>query len=311
MSKFNKRVSKQINGSRSYRREVRTEGFESTQNSQLWITRIAGSVGDYDGMLEQSVGTGGDYTLLGDSTNLPITSTTGNVATFGHQSWRMENYFESYKFTNICEHPVTLSVYEFVSKQTRALEGAASADRQFLHDYEKGHDLYLSDGTKTSTVASQDAGIAAVSSNQLTVYSSTKTPTNSHTRKFWKMLQKRKIVMNPGDTATYKLRVKGINYDPSTYKRITEGTADAELIAGITKTFLFAFHGPLGRSSVAGEHATVGLMTVDVGLERMIKCKIIPLFNAKRQRWEQLDIDDLTGKTLVGPTEHELLDDVN
>lgn len=311
MSAFNKRISTQINGSRSYDKEARVDGYESPQNGMLWTTREAGSVQDFDTMLETAPGTGGAYTTLGDTNDQTITSTSGSLS--GHQKWSFYNYVEAYKFTNIGEHPLHLILEEYVCKQSRALEGAiACAEDQFFYDFQKGYDQHRATGSAVGTTGATDTGIiTAASTNSLISYSNTLSSTNAYMQKFWKRLKRRKIKMNPGDEAEYKCRVKNIVYDPERYKHTTEDSDDIDMIKGVTKIVLWRFYGPLGRSSVAGEHAIVGLMKCDLGVERRIKAKFIPLLASKKQRYNTLVFDDLTGKTLVGPTEHALLDDAN
>lgn len=315
MSRFDKRLSSAINGVRTYKVEARSEGYESTVNAAYWIAREAGSKDCFDLMLETAVGAGGNYTLLGDTADLPITTSTGNAATKGNQVWWFENYKEQYKFTNIGEHPLTLEVWEYVAKSSRSLEAGATVERQFMADAKHGHDQFLPDGVSTTSVISGD-NLLSVSNNEGTCYSTTMTPSTSpFMRKLWKRLKRRKVVLDPQDVAHFTCFVKNMRYDPEKYAMVTEdggaGGDDTNIIAGITKVVCWSFHGPIGRSSVAGEENIVGLIKADLAVERSIRSKIYPLLNAKKQKISTLNIDDTTGKTMVHPADHDLLDDDN
>lgn len=312
-------VSRQLFGIRKYREEARTEGIENTVNMIKWKSHGFYDPAFMDSVLESTT-SGATYTYLGDAsnaaeTNGPLKLTGGDAdAVRKNQKWIFKNFRAAHEFTNVGEHALFLGVYEYVATRGGVyINSLGSTANQLMYDVEQGIDAHIATGASSASSKTGQFLLGTRLNNVLETHSGYLKPYNRHIAKQWKLLKKRTIKLDPGDTARYLIRFKNYTYDISKVRGNAD-SADAgakDIIPGITKGLIIEVRGPIGRSSVVGENDVVGYIKADLAVTRNITGQIVPLVNRENYTHMELGHDDLSTKTMVHPTEHSMVDDDN
>ena len=88
------------------------------------------------------------------------------------------------------------------------------------------------------------------------------------------------------------------------FRKMTNDSGDTiEMIPGYTKCLMVKVHGVIGRSLVADEADVIGLMECNLSNDSVTSCSILPLEGHDTVNYAELNVDDLTTKTLVAPSD--------
>lgn len=309
---FNFRVKKIAarldNASRLYLDESRTSAIETTQNTiQYKMLPGIGAAADCDKIIGASM-TGLNYTDLGDVNNLTISG--GDK--YKHMKWDFTNWSKTYHFRNIDEHEQYLTIYEITLKKNMVLNGNNMCE-MVIDAIDNGWADYIASGAASTSTDIQGQNLWTQTSNTvLDVNSTFLKPTDSHAfNSHFKIIRQKTFKLNPGDDVFWTMRVRNRIYNYKDHVDSDETTYLYNGFKGYTKCLMARLSGVMGRSNAAGEADVIGLMQTDTSIAFKERCRILPMAASKRASYAYLTQDDLTGKTLVGPTDDAHLDDAN
>lgn len=309
--RVSKQVSKQVEGVRNWCVETRNEAVVTSQNQVKFnAVCVMADRNAIEGIIKSVYDAGNVNTGIGE------TSIGAYESTLENYKADIVNYKTVSHFRNLDEHPHMLTVYECVAKRTFASDtGNANGMLQLTDDVFHGWELH--DTSAATSTATAKFGIDGMThtdhTDEIETYSQFRQPESSKLfRANWRIVKKKKFKLNPGDDVYWTMRVKNRVWNPQrVYVDYVDGTDTLDFFKGYTKVLFVKLSGLIGRSSVANEPSVVGLMETDCSYDCLAKCKIQPLISAVSEKYNKTNIDDVSAKTLVGPTTHAHLDDQN
>lgn len=324
--KINKRISNTMFGIRKYFNEERQDSVQSEQNQIRYTSLYSlGSRSDIEAMLVK-VDTGDHYSGIGEvQSDLNVSGAQGSEVIDGQP---YESNLRTYKcdisqyamkmhFKNLGELPIHVTIYEYVSRETRPF---ISSDTTAMNDLDcqlkNGWVDYLGSGTGTFGVAATSltggggsgTGIwENVDSTRADTFSDNLYPKHSKqlTAK-WRCTKRRVLKLNPGDDVYWTVRCRNRVWNPRNIYGATwtDGVDTMDCIKNYTKVVMLRVHGVIGRGNAAGQGGDVGYLPTDLYVGRTISAKLAPLQSGQHADYRELSKDNLTGITLMGATEH-------
>lgn len=292
-------IAKQVFGKRKWAYDERNEGYESPLNMETTMFYGWGSVERFEFILGASA-TNQAITDLGD---VPDMLMTDSNAAFYEQAWEITNHKQTLTITNINPHNIYLTVHELVALATKPFNNGITNDAE-----DCAADVYnsLIAQTGSDTTSTTKTGAANYSRTGRRIDSYVPINFKNSALQDWKVLRRRSVVLEPGDVGKYTMHINNLNYKRSRFYDTEDMTQVASVIRGITKCVAVSFRGPLGRSVTVDEHSVVGWLKGDVAIEVARRATVLPIWGHKRVAYHNLTHDDLTGKSMEHPADHDM-----
>lgn len=303
-------VSKQVEGLRTFFDETRNQAVESPQDQVRWeVVQQLGTKYAVDNMItavhENAVHSGIGESALG-----------AHDTVIAHTRVDISRYQSTVHFRNVEEHPVFLTVMEIQAKKSLALDGLhmdVHVKRLIHNDFIN----YTADETTVATATNvEGVDIETEGSFTIDTYSQFLKPfggASGQMRKFYKLLRTKTFKLNPGDDVFWTMRMRNRVWNPArqTPDQYQEDSEEFDVIGGYSKVLVVGVKGCIGRSNAADAAEVIGLMQADVTVDKVTRARLAPLQFAKHEAFKRVTKSDLTGVTLVGPTDDGLVDDDN
>lgn len=303
-------IARTTQGTRTYFDEQRGFALEGSQQLVTWSTICElGDRQQIEGMI-QKVDVGSIYTGIGENINAGTGSVTGYDLL--HSKVDISKLKCTVHFKNIDEHPAHFAIYEVVAAKTRAFPAADIAS-DVIDQLHNGWVKFLPTGATSSTAKSGKLLIGSEGGKTVNTYSQFLAPHRSADfKENYRIVKMRKYKLHPGDEIFWTMRCRDRVWNPSNiYSEETVGVDTVEVIKNYSRCLLISMHGVIGRSSGLGEADINGFMQVDVSFDTLLAAKLCPLQAGKHETYHSLVHDDISGKTMVGPSDVQHVDDVN
>lgn len=215
---------------------------------------------------------------------------------------------------NLDIHPIDVTLYECVAKESRSQQAAyGNTEQQLVRD--------LDAGFRASEAATEvAAGVTGAAGDALYSNEAAATGQRNHVKSlnleaqpghssvfnnYWKINKSKKYRLQPGDEISWSSPSKRYTFSPKVLYQ-ADASENTLIIKGVTTVLLAKVVGILGRSKVAGEHTTVGTMNAEIAWKKGCAASLLPRLGSfhKGIRATIVTHDDLTGKTLEGPAVH-------
>lgn len=317
-------INKQNQNVRKIKIADRSFGIETLQNQCiLWADATFGGVGDMERYMDQVTKAGdvaqvqgatkaGTYispngTPYNRPTGLQIHDSTidGNERYLCDMKMGMSAIIKNSEI-----HACDVTVYEVVCKQSRTASSLASGPVNALMDDIleglKENDVANNTGTYGLVAATSVIGDDMYQPSGGYVHSWDKSvhPSMSPVfRRNWKIQKSKSFRLGPGDEIRWTCKSKRYTFSPTVVYNI-DPDENLSLIKGVTTVLLVKFHGLLGRSNIAGEQGTVGLLKAELLESFRVHATLMPKTSVvKGIAYSSIIKDNLTGKTLQDVTE--------